>query len=329
MEGFSIRPYQKGDEIVINNCFNDIFGTNRTLHEWKWKYEPVDKASRILIALGDENEILAHYACVYLKIQIDGKIYTSSQALDSYSIRRKDVLKNRVFMKLYDEFGKRYAGKHDINCFYGCIGGRHKKLGTLAMNYSEPVLIPYFYKETSYFLRPLGYALGTKIWKYYLSRNILPKHTEIDDLWNRSKFRYPVSIIKDGTYFESRYFSHPVKKFMYLQVWERDQLKALAVILLENRLLKWVDLVWDGSNSETIAYLESKIWSVACKTGAIKVEFWLNNDDDLKEILINCGMKTCTNPYDLYLTTRSFSEEIDEDDFRTRFYLTMGNTDII
>jgi len=40
MSEFIIRPYQKGDEIAINNTFNQVFGTDRSIEEWYWKKQP-------------------------------------------------------------------------------------------------------------------------------------------------------------------------------------------------------------------------------------------------------------------------------------------------
>jgi hypothetical protein len=330
MPDYTIRPYQKGDETSINKSFNEVFGTARSIDEWFWKFRPDLGISRIMIAVDEDNTVLAHYASTESLMWIDGRVIACAQNLDSFSLNRTDLLKRRVFLKTAYEFiDKNCYGPDKIPFYYGCIGGRHLKLGKITFKYTEPVPIKYYYKETMKFLRPLGILIGKYLWKAILSRYNSIELTEVDDLWERSKNRYGVSIVRNSKYIDERYLSHPIKKYMFLTVKNNSQLSALAVLIYEDRLLKWVDLIWDGDNDDAIKELESEIWSICKKVGAIKVEIWLNNDKEVEELLLQAGMKTCPNPYDLYLSSRSFDEDLDGDDVIRRFYFTMGNTDMV
>ncbi len=329
MADFLIRPYKKGDEININKSFNEVFGLNRTIEEWHWKFKPDIEDSRIMVAVDDQNEVLAHYAFTIVPMWIDGRVVLCGQTLDSFSIKRRDVLKNRVFLKLYEEFRDRYAVIGEFPFFYGCIGGRHLKLGAIALEYTEPVAIRYLYKESLLLLRPLGRVLGDKTWNWYLSRSQGIDLNAVDQLWESSRHRYKVSVVRDGEYINRRYLSHPVNQYMYLEIREDNQLSALAVLIYGDRLLKWVDLIWDGKNSGALRELESRIWTICQKIAAIKVELWLNNDEQVRDILMTCGMKTAPNPYDLYISSRSFDENLDGEEITRKFYFTMGDSDIV
>jgi len=104
MSQFTIRPYQKGDEVYINESFNKVFGTDRTLEEWYWKFRPDQNGSRIMIAIDENNRVLAHYASIESVMWIDGKVISCAQNLDSFSLNRKDLLKQRAFLKTAYEF---------------------------------------------------------------------------------------------------------------------------------------------------------------------------------------------------------------------------------
>jgi len=330
MPDYTIRPYKKGDEASINDSFNEVFGTNRSIEEWFWKFRPDQNISRIMIAVDENNTVLAHYASTESLMWIDGKVVSCAQNLDSFSLNRKDLLKQRVFLKTAYEFiDKNCYGPAKIPFYYGCIGGRHLKLGKITFKYTEPVPIKYYYKETLKFLRPLGILMGKYMWKGILSRYDSIDLSAVDNLWERSKHRYGVSIVRDGKYIYDRYLSHPIKNYMYLPIKHDGQLSALAVLIYEDRLMKWVDLIWDGENSNTIKELESEIWNICKKVGAIKVELWLNNDKEVEKLLLQAGMKIGPNPYDLYVSSRSFDENLDGDDVTKRFYFTMGNADIV
>lgn len=330
MPDYTIRPYQKGDETSINKSFNEVFGAARSIDEWFWKFRPDQGISKIMIAVDEDNTVLAHYASTESLMWIDGRVIVCAQNLDSFSLNRKDVIKKRVFLKTAYEFiNKNCYGPDKIPFYYGCIGGRHLKLGKITFKYTEPVPINYYYKETPKFLRPMGIVFGKYLWKGILSRYSSIDLTAVDDLWERSKRRYEVSAVRNGKYIEDRYLSHPTKNYLFLPVKDNGQLSALAVIIYEDRLLKWIDLIWDGDNLETIKGLESEIWNICNKVGAIKVELWLNNDKEVEKLLLQAGMKTCPNPYDLYVSSRSFDEGLDGDDITERFYFTMGNADIV
>ena len=330
MSNYTIRVYKKGDEVNINKSFNEVFGTDRTIKEWFWKFRPDQNGSRVMIAVDDQNNVLSHYASTESLMWIDGRIISCAQNLDSFSLNRTDLLKRRVFLKTAYEFiDKNCYGPDKIPFYYGCIGGRHLKLGKITFKYTEPVPINYYYKETIKFLRPIGILIGKFIWKGILSRYNSIDLAEIDGLWERSKHRYGVSTVMNGKYIADRYLSHPTKNYMFLPIKHKGRLSSLAVLIYEDRLLKWVDLIWDGNHVDAIKELESEIWNICNKLGAIKVEMWLNNDREVEELLLQAGMRTCPNPYDLYVSSRSFDKDLDGDDVTRRFYFTMGNADIV
>lgn len=326
---YRIRPYEPGDEVSINKGFNQVFGLNRTIEEWRWKFRPDENGSRIMVAVDENNEVLVHYGSIMLPMWIDGKVILGAQNLDTYALNTPEVLKKRLFLKTAFKYIEVHChGANKIPFFYGCIGGRIMKLGRLAFKYSEPIEIKYLYKQNSILLRSYGRFFGDQVWDKYVSLDSEVRLNEISDLWERSKIRYNACVVRDGEYVQRRYLSHPINKYMYLEIRKGAELSVFAVLIYQDRLLKLVDILWDGLDPEAIISLESEIWKICQKIGAIKVELWINNDDNLSEILIQSGMKISSNPYDLYLTTRSFVEELDEDDLKERFYFTMGSSDI-
>lgn len=329
MTDFLIRPYQKGDEFNINKSFNKVFGLNRTIEEWYWKFQPDIEGSRIMVAVDDQNEVLAHYAVTTVFIKIHDKVILGAQSLDSFAINRSDVLKGRLFIKSVFKFINNYCQSGEIPYFYGCNSGKILELGKLLFKYTEGVPITYLYKESFLLLRPLGRVLGGKTWNWYLSRSKDIDKNAVDELWERSQNRYNVTVVRDGDYITKRYITHPAKKYMYLEVSAKEHLCGLAVIIYEERLLKWVDLIWDGEDIETIRSLEAQIWKIAQRAGAIKVELWLNNDEEVKDVLIDCGMNAAPNPYDLYITSRSFDEDLDAEYIANHLYYTMGDSDMV
>ena len=329
MQSFKIRPYQKGDEVEINDAFNEVFEQNRSIEEWYWKYQPENGGSGIMLAVDEGGKVLAHFAGVKVLMQVDGQVGTYFHSLDSYSLKTREVLKKRIFLKTFDEYIRKYAGPwpEKFPWHYGSGGGRHLQLGLLKEGMSTPVPITYLFKNINPYHRALGKYARRLVQKWLINR-IPFELKEIDELWNRSSYRYKVSIIKDGTYIKRRYIAHPTRKYIYITAKGNSRIAALAVLKYDAGKLQWVDLIWDGQDFETLKALEWRVWVLAILLGALMVEMWLNNDEDAKDILLSRGMETIKNPYDLFIVSGTYVPDIDGEDLTRRLYFTMGDSDI-
>ncbi|MGB3365539.1 MAG: hypothetical protein WBB48_12265 [Thermodesulfobacteriota bacterium] len=329
-ENYTIRPYKPGDEIYINESFNEVFGTKRSIEEWYWKFQIDQNGSIIMLALNEEGKVLAQYAGIKVLLQIDDKIDIYILVVDSYALKTREVLRNRIFLKTYEKYWDNFAGL-ELDKFpwhYGSNAGRIQKLARLKMNATEPVPTSYLFQETNILIRPFGMIFGHIIWNWHLrcSKNI--NLDDVDDLWRRSSERYPVAVLRDSNYIRRRYLSHPTNKYMLIPVYEEGIMRGLGILILKNRLMKWVDLIWDGKDSKTIRKLKKLAWNFSLSSAAIKLEMWLSNDDIAKGILIEEGLMIGQDPYDLYLTSRSFSPQLDGHELTRRLYFTMGDSDM-
>lgn len=327
MSNYTIREYQKGDEEKINEAFNQIFKQNRSIEEWFWKFEPEKNNSRIVVAVDDEGNIMAHYAAVIVPMILDGRLIKGAQNLDSFSLERPDVLKRRLFIKTARKFIKDYGESLDIPYFYGSNSGKILELGKLLFKYTEEVPVTYLHKNTQRYQRAVGKFIRNWVWKWF-SKQVPFEIEELDNLWQESKSRYKVSVVKDGSYIKHRYIDHPSRKYIYITSRKNKKIDALAILKYDVGKLHWVDLIWDGTNAKSLVSLERSIWHLALLLGAVNIEMWLNNDEEAQEILMSCGMDVKDNPYDLFVSSRSFAEDIDGEDVTRRLYFTMGDTDM-
>jgi hypothetical protein len=328
MKEIIIRPYLKGDEVPINNAFNDVFGLKRSIEEWNWKFRPDKDASKIIVAAHKDGYIAAQYAAVFIDIQIEGKVTKLSQGLDAFCRPIPELLKYRIFLKTAQMFYKEYCeGPGDVRFYYGVTGEKLLKLGKLALGYKGPVPIGYLYRETPRLIRPFGTVLGG----YLFNRNFddsAVDPSDINSLWKHSSPRYRVSLIKDSGYFTRRYITRPDRKYLFVTAYDGTVLRGLAVLLYDNNLVKIVDLLWDGEHSDTIKHLADTAWAITLWTGAAKLEMWLNNDEKAKESLIASGMSEGKNPYELKMIAVSSDPAIDADHLANSLYFTMGDTDM-
>ncbi|GJM15326.1 MAG: hypothetical protein DHS20C13_06530 [Thermodesulfobacteriota bacterium] len=329
MKDYKIRPYKEGDEVNINNAFNKVFKQNRTLEEWYWKFKPEKDGYAISVAVDNQGKVLAHYAGIKVLMQIDGNEGIYIHSLDNFSLRTRDVLRKRLFLKTFKEYIQNYAGPwpEKYPWHYGSGGGRQIQLGILKEGMCTPVPIIYLFKKTKIFKRVLGMCIRGFAWKWYTKQRSF-ELKEIDDLWNRSSHRYDVSLVRNGNYINGRYLTNPARNYIYLSVKNNGRIEAMAVLSSYNNCLQWLELIWDGQNSESLKKLEKRVQDVAFLLGAANVEMWLNNDEDAKNVLLSQGMQIKENPYNYFIVSGTYVPEIDGYDLTKRLYFTMGDSDL-
>ena len=328
MDEITIRPYEKGDERAINRAYNEIFNQHRSIEEWRWKFRPEQNASRIMIGLDGQNEVVSHFCAIFVNMQIDGRVLRLTQSLDAFCFDRPELVRKKIFIKTAKRFYQEYCeGPGEIPFYYGTPGLKLLRLGKLALNFKGLMPIDYYYRETSRLIRPLGMLKGGSVWTALASEADVSSG-DIDDLWERSSGRYPVTLEKNGAYFNFRFKQHPVNKYMFIPAFQDNIISGLAVISYGERVVKWVDLLWDGANPDTLSYLFESAWGVTRKSGAVKLEMWLNNDTEASEVLVSHGMVEGENPYTFRLATCTFDDSLDADDIAQRFCFTMGDSDM-
>ena len=305
-----------------------MFGLRRSIGEWYWKFGPEGKASRIIVAADGSGRIVAQYAAVFADMNINGKVLRLSQALDAFCRPEPLLLKERIFLKTAQRFYQEYCdGPGDIRFYYGITGGKLLRLGELALNYRGLIPLRYLSKETPRVIRPLGKVFGRYVWSRWADNSGIVLR-DIAALWERTKGRYRVSLVKDSGYFTRRFITHPHRKYRFLTAYYSGVLRGLAVLLHENNLVKIVDLLWDGESEDTIKYLTKTAWGLTVKTGAVKLEMWLNSDESARECLISGGMSAGEDPYKLSIIAVSSDPDIDAGYMADNLYFTMGDSDM-
>jgi hypothetical protein len=324
-----IRPYEHWDEQEINRSFNQIFNQNRSMEEWRWKFGPGGDASCIMIGIDSNGEVISQWAEVLVPMRIDGRNIKAAQAVDGFCLDRPEFERRPTFIKTVHKFYEKYGeASKQIPFFYGTAGPRLFTVGKQAVGLKGFVSIDYYCKETIRFIRPLSMVMGNYVWNAMIPETKVSLQ-DIDSLWESSKGRYGVTLQKNGAYFQRRYITHPLIKYMIIPSYKDNKLAGLAVLSYGARVVKLRDLLWDGRAGETVSSLLEKAWNVTRKTGAVKLEMWLNNDDGLVELLNSHGMVKEQNPYTLKLISCSFDDCLDPGDIAGRFCLTMGDTDLL
>lgn len=315
---FAIRPYRTGDEGKINDAFNAVFGQNRSLEEWKWKFDSVNP-SRIIIAVDQDEQVVTHYAVLTDEFQYKGKRYIGGHSVDTYSKRRSDAVRTRLFEKTVGLFFEIHGRPGEVDLMYGFPGTRILKLGHMKLDYGEPLAVPYWEKNAPASRHGLKSAVVDR----------LPTSEKLNALWKRASGRYSSSIIRDGRWFEKRYFSRPDNAYRLVVYSKWWRWTAAAVVKDEGHQLFVIDLVWDGRDEAQLRDLLYKIEGMAADLGRTKVAAWFSGDGETEQTLESMGWIRKAEPQGLHMVVKTFHPDIDRNNLLHSFYLTKGCTDII
>jgi len=315
---FLIRPYQPGDEKEINVGFNKIFGQNRDLSEWYWKFQSLNK-SRILLAFGSNDKLISHYGVVTDRFKYFGKIYNAGHSVDTFSARMPAAINQRIFEKLVHKFFGLYGNQDDISLMYGFPGKRILSLGTLKLDYGAAFPIKYW--ERSILNKPWFVTFSKRSYRLNLKK--------VDKLWQGASDRYPISIVRDSLWIRKRYLSRPGALYCYLKTSRLGVYSSICIYRIEKDSLAVVDLVWDGKRRKDLRKIDRLLAQSAARLGLSRLTMWLSGDDEAEQIFSEIGWNTKQEPQKLHLVVKSFSKEIDRQKLLDHFYLTKGCTDII
>jgi hypothetical protein len=84
---FSVRRYRPGDEHGIQAMYEEVFGRNRSLDEWRWRFQEAP-AGAALYLLESDGVIVGHVSSVPLPTWVDGRQLLATQGGDMMVLPR-------------------------------------------------------------------------------------------------------------------------------------------------------------------------------------------------------------------------------------------------
>lgn len=322
MGTFTTHTYTDGDEIDINNGFNEIFGVNRSIKDWQWKFAPVYEKSWIIIARDEQEEVIAQYAVIHEPMQIRGQQIHAGQPVDVYRIRRPSTADQKVFARTVLNFFDTFCAPDKLAYLFGFPGKHALHVGQTQLGYGDAIPIHIWHKPVPKrgFLDSLRKVIPTSIEDADLAT--------IDDLWLRAMHRYPFALIRDRHRIQRRFIDYPERDYYYIAVKTKSQLHAWAILRDVDGVLKWVDLVWDGQAIKDLQRLEQDIVRLAQSLSIDRIEMWILGDESLINFLKDHDWQKEIDPF-VHLVGRTWHPDLDAQEIIQNMYITLGDSDLI
>lgn len=216
---FVFSDYVEGNERKILSMFNDVFGLQRTLEEWRWEFKDNPAGRPIIKLLWLDDQLIGQYSLVCRHIKIG---YLTQISLLSVDTMIHPDFRN---MGLFTELAKTAYSKA-------------RKLG-----YS---LVYGFPNSNSYdgFVSKLGWT-GHKLQAYSTRKPMIKKleqytyrrieetkwfDNRFDKLWDAYRHEVEIATERSQRYLNWRYLSKPKTPYTVFSIFEGDVLDGYVVL---------------------------------------------------------------------------------------------------
>jgi hypothetical protein len=322
-----VRLYRPGDEIAINDAFNRVFGKQRSVEEWAWKYRGDDPPCPI-VAAWDGDRLAAHNGGIAADYQVDGRQILALQGVDTMSLaaaERQPAWRD-AWQRVMDHFAEVAVGQFGASLLYGFTGGRAigHMVARARWDSVSPRRIPLLVRRR----RPPSRSLASR---FFRAKLIDETETALDVLWERVRERYPVSVVRNANHVRRRLSGHPSVRYHRWLISPRWSSTPAAFVTFrtDGGICRWVDLVWDGRPGalELVDHLSRRL---ADQTGAEREELWLEGDPEAEQWLELFGFEGRPDPSGVVRVVRFIDPALRAESFAPgRVYTTMADADLV
>ncbi|MBT2581291.1 GNAT family N-acetyltransferase [Planococcus sp. ISL-109] len=261
-----IRLYQHGDAAGINELHEKVFGKQRSLAEWQWKFETFPESASIVVS-EEDGRINGHAAFLKICARHNGKDITIGERVDIMvdpDAQGRGIYKQIVARMIQECVAEK------IDILYGFPAQTAKQVFLKAAGGSDLGNVPRFLAVNkpgallASKLSPLK-AIQSPINKLFSAS--IPKKTKhilramtgelelADELYARFEDQYPLHAKRDGSYLQRRFLSHPEKQYRVYALESNGQADGYCVLHDETKengvtFTTIVDLL--GANDEAV-----------------------------------------------------------------------------
>jgi hypothetical protein len=332
---WSIRPYRRGDEDRILQLFHRVFGKERSLKHWQWKFRDNPEGAYIHVVETDTGEIVGHYAGIPVRVAAEGKSFVFLQLVDTMVDRdyRCGLKKPGMFAQLFMKFAEDYGGHDRAAIMYGFPIPEALRIGQRLLGYVplHPVmkLVRPIKGTPDSAPRPRMVDLLQHV--RIRVRQVTRFDVSADRLWEECRRELRVATVRDARYLNWRYVDCPDAKYTLLvaENMMRFSLQGIAVLRLDSLgqgvgfLMDW--LIPFRAKAAADQLLARSI-EEAESAGVKELQVWLPASSPWYRCLLDRGFQVADTQY--VLVARTFTSNLPLEFVNPRWYYTMGDSDI-
>lgn len=344
MSSFTVRPYERGDEVEIVDLFNRVFSEEnpsfepRTVEDWQGIYLHNPAGIQTFVAEDRQRRIIANYGALPAPAVVRGSRALCSQPVDTCVDRafRGSLRKSSVFVTIARAFIEEYCREGDTHDEYmfGLPNDKAYPIGTRIVGY-QPVHVPMpglvleFDAGTDAWLARLDALADGLVVSDHAAPALGSARGEIAALFARCLDEVPLGIWRDEGYLRWRYRDTSKVQYRALLARKGGALVGAAYYRLGwwgHPVLPLVDWVGPGADRATLAALLAAAARIARPLGGQRLETWVTPNMPQHATLAGFGFASRPSTFNLCIMT--FSSRFDLEWAKANWFFTMGDSDI-
>ncbi|MGM0896953.1 MAG: GNAT family N-acetyltransferase [Bacillota bacterium] len=241
-----IRLYQDGDAHAINALYKKVFGKERSLAEWQWKFEDFPESATIVIS-EEDGLINGHAAFLKLTASVNGKDLTIGERVDIMvdpEAQGRGIYK-QIVSRMLEE-----CEAEGLDVLYGFPAETAKQVFMKAAGGKDLGNVPRFLavnKPGALLASKVGALKAIqppvdKVFSVSIPRKSTHQLRELGDrlavvdvLYGRFEKQYPLHTKRGGDYVQRRYLAHPVKNYQVYTLEQNGYAEGYCVLHEETK----------------------------------------------------------------------------------------------
>lgn len=330
---FSVRTYSPSDEHGILEMFNKVFGTNRTLDHWYWKFRDNPYGSfRISLTFSEKGLLVAHYAGYpvpfYSTLDLPEEFisYQIGDTMTSPSVRNIGLGRTGILARTADHFYAKFC-KDNVPFIYGFNTGPHRTLGMRYLGYQYIDAVSLWTGDVLK-LRGKGSPSLRAMLSGYSVQEVNTITDEWDTFFDRVCREYRFLVRRNVKYLRWRYLDCPDKTHRIFAVRKRGHLAGWGVFKRKEKRLVWGDALFDRRCPEAARFLLRHL-AVKIFPDCNTIEGWFSAHPEWwRRQLEELGFSRTPEPNNLVPGFVVFGDPSLLQTLRDHYYYTMGDSDL-
>lgn len=327
---FAVRTYQPGDEEQILALFNRVFGTDRALAHWRWKFLANPAGRQITLAVRDDGRIIGQFAGLPADAIAPGGRFVLSQGIDH--MVDPDAQKQGVFAAMTRHFVATFLPPAQDVVFYSYpLAHKHG----IDQRISSAAQLVHPVRALRWDLaRSEPWRRDTGTWRTGRERvrRVQRFPAGVDRFWERTVAPgVGVSIVRDRRYLNWRYAECPDVPYALLIAESRITGRTHGVAVLRfgwfaERIAPLCELMAPPDDRAVLALLLGACHDLAREQGLASVLTWAPRGTTLHPALRELGYVEEETPF--LLTQIADANAQRAAACRARWTYGMGDSDI-
>jgi len=323
-----IRPYRRGDEAEILGLFQRVFGVERSLEHWRWKFLQ-NPAGRCFMRLAEtpSGELVGQYAGLPVHMAWGAKTLVFTQIIDvMVDPRFRAGLKRPgLFSALANRYIGDYGGLDKVSGGYGFPTPLALRIGRRVAGYTplHPVIGLVRDLSRADHCRP---PWGARLFRV---EEVDRYGEEIDRLWERMRPALAVATVRDARYLNWRYADCPDIRHHRFAAFHRlsGAPAGMAILRLWVRGERVAALMdWLASSRAVALAVLARCEEIARGAGMDRLEVWFPPYALPFRLFQELGFRPEATIYEFVALPTS--PEVSLEWAKDRWYYTMGDSDI-